>query len=90
MTIILKGKMSTKQLNGYEWTTIRKGPKTLVLHKNTAIFGLFEWSRRSDSNRRPADYKSAALPTELSRLRHVRTMPQGGRDFNVDRELLRP
>ena len=26
------------------------------------------WSRQSDSNRRPADYKSAALPTELCRL----------------------
>ena len=25
------------------------------------------WSRRSDSNRRPADYESAALPTELRR-----------------------
>ena len=25
------------------------------------------WSRLSDSNRRPADYKSTALPTELSR-----------------------
>jgi hypothetical protein len=25
------------------------------------------WSRQSDSNRRPADYKSAALPTELYR-----------------------
>ena len=27
----------------------------------------FSWSRRSDSNGRPADYKSAALPTELHR-----------------------
>jgi hypothetical protein len=27
-----------------------------------------EWSRRSESNRRPADYESAALPTELLRL----------------------
>ena len=26
-----------------------------------------QWSRQSDSNRRPADYKSAALPTELYR-----------------------
>jgi hypothetical protein len=31
-------------------------------------------SRLSDSNRRPADYKSAALPTELSR----QWTPQGG------------
>jgi hypothetical protein len=29
-----------------------------------------KWSRQSDSNRRPADYKSAALPTELCR--HLR------------------
>jgi hypothetical protein len=28
---------------------------------------LGRWSRRSDSNRRPADYESAALPTELRR-----------------------
>src|SRR5213078_5028942 len=28
------------------------------------------WSRQSDSNRRPADYKSAALPAELCR--HLR------------------
>ncbi len=27
----------------------------------------FYWSRRPDSNRRPADYESAALPTELRR-----------------------
>ena len=25
----------------------------------------FHWSHPSDSNRRPADYESAALPTEL-------------------------
>ena len=29
------------------------------------------WSRRSDLNRGPADYESAALPTELRRLRRV-------------------
>ena len=28
---------------------------------------LSEWSRQTDSNPRPADYKSAALPTELCR-----------------------
>jgi hypothetical protein len=28
---------------------------------------MLNWSRLSDSNRRPADYKSAALPTELRR-----------------------
>ncbi len=27
-----------------------------------------EWSRLTDSNRRPTDYKSVALPAELSRL----------------------
>ena len=30
------------------------------------------WSRQGDSNLRPADYKSAALPTELHRLQQVR------------------
>ena len=30
--------------------------------------GDLKWSRRSESNRRPADYESAALPTELLRL----------------------
>jgi hypothetical protein len=29
------------------------------------------WSRRSDLNRGPADYESAALPTELRRLKGV-------------------
>ena len=28
---------------------------------------IYVWSRWTDSNRRPADYKSAALPTELHR-----------------------
>ena len=32
------------------------------------LFLLKGWSRKSDSNRRPADYESAALPTELLRL----------------------
>ncbi len=31
-----------------------------------------KWSRWTDSNRRPADYKSAALPTELFPLRPIR------------------
>src|SRR5437588_1590591 len=30
-------------------------------------FSIKEKSRQTDSNRRPADYKSAALPTELCR-----------------------
>ena len=36
---------------------------------NSPIFNLSEkwWSRQTDSNPRPADYKSAALPTELYR-----------------------
>ena len=29
--------------------------------------GLRKWSRLTDSNRRPTDYKSVALPTELRR-----------------------
>src|SRR5438876_10504837 len=32
-------------------------------------------SRQSDSNRRPADYKSAALPAELCRQKCARTLP---------------
>ena len=37
---------------------------------NCNIYGFLSlrWSRKSDSNRRPADYESAALPTELLRL----------------------
>src|SRR5262245_13581221 len=35
-----------------------------------------EWSRRPDSNRRPADYESAALPAEL---RRPRVRRRGGR-----------
>ncbi len=30
-----------------------------------------QWSRRSDLNGRPADYKSAALPTELHRHKNL-------------------
>ena len=32
-----------------------------------SINNLFKWSLEEDSNLRPADYKSAALPAELSR-----------------------
>ena len=38
-----------------------KNPETF------AVSGFSFWSRLRDSNSRPADYKSAALPTELSR-----------------------
>ena len=37
-----------------------------------ALSGCKNWSRRADSNRGPADYESAALPTELRRQCHVR------------------
>jgi hypothetical protein len=30
-------------------------------------YSIIKWSRLTDSNPRPADYKSAALPTELNR-----------------------
>src|SRR4051794_22520852 len=33
----------------------------------TSSVFIFDWSRQTDSNRRPADYKSAALPAELCR-----------------------
>ena len=41
------------------------------------------WSRRSDLNRGPADYESAALPTELRRLRRVSVVksPPLGKPF---------
>ena len=35
--------------------------------KQTRLPEQERWSRQSDSNRRPADYKSAALPAELCR-----------------------
>ena len=38
-----------------------RNPATVV------VTGFSFWSRLRDSNSRPADYKSAALPTELSR-----------------------
>jgi hypothetical protein len=47
--------------------------------------GLILWSRRKDSNPRPTDYKSVALPTELRRLETVRARP-----FNVLRFGSRP
>jgi hypothetical protein len=38
------------------------------------------WSWRLDLNQRPADYKSAALPTELRQ--HLNTFWSGKRDSN--------
>ena len=38
-------------------------------HSGTLPYLIFWWSRWTDSNPRPADYKSAALPTELHRHR---------------------
>lgn len=35
--------------------------------RHKAAFYFLNWSRREDLNPRPADYKSAALPTELHR-----------------------
>jgi hypothetical protein len=39
-----------------------------AVHSEKARIGERIWSRRSDLNRGPADYESAALPTELRRL----------------------
>src|SRR5262245_55446935 len=44
----------------WEW------PRSGALNKPSAIKSL--WSRLPDLNRRPTDYESVALPTELSRL----------------------
>ncbi len=42
---------------------------------NVRIGIVLEVSRQSDSNRRPADYKSAALPAELCRRLRGKTSP---------------
>ena len=47
---------------GFEKSTCRTGMLILATSMNMS-----SWSRLSDSNRRPPDYKSGALPTELSR-----------------------
>ncbi len=42
------------------------------------------WSLRSDSNRRPAVYKTAALPTELLRRRRSKdAIPNGERNYTT-------
>lgn len=47
-----------------------------------------KWSRRSELNRRPADYGSAALPTELRRLRNNRLIKKwSGRRDSDPRQL---
>ncbi len=38
-----------------------------TIKKNHPFGWIFLWCRLSDSNRRPDDYKSTALPTELNR-----------------------
>ena len=35
---------------------------------------LGEWCRLGDSNTRPTDYKSVALPTELNRLKSIKSI----------------
>ena len=50
----------------------RVGPRQVHLAESAAnvlILGGIKWSHESDSNRRPAVYETAALPTELSWLR---------------------
>ncbi len=44
-------------------------PRPTPSHRERKCLALSDlsWSRQTDSNRRPADYKSAALPTELCR-----------------------
>ena len=48
--------------------TPRQQPEKPV-SKNFGKSLILNWSRRADLNRGPADYESAALPTELRRLR---------------------
>ena len=47
---------------------VRLDGALFMQQKNPAVTGFF-WSRRPDSNRRPAIYETAALPTELRRQR---------------------
>ena len=50
-------------------TKLRLGSKkTADTQTGIGCLAFVLWSRWSDSNQRPADYKSAALPTELHRL----------------------
>ena len=49
------------------------------------------WSRRGDSNLRPADYKSAALPTELHRPNLVgRPVKDTARYFTLFSDIVNP
>ncbi len=51
------------------------------MKKARAHGGLFHWSQLQDSNLRPADYESAALPTELS-WRSAFSLPWEGPGIN--------
>ena len=42
-------------------------PLEITRKKASFFLAIFSWSRESDLNRRPAAYKAAALPAELSR-----------------------
>ena len=44
------------------------------------------WSRRWESNPRPADYESAALPTELRRRKDAITIAKGLRAVKLQRQ----
>ena len=76
-------------VEGFHWATsgvawvrdpryATKYPRTIArliaLERGGAAIEVERWSRRSDLNRRPADYESAALPTELRR-HGVKTHP---------------
>ena len=42
-------------------------PRKTKIERNRSFLFSLGWSRESDLNRRPAAYKAAALPAELSR-----------------------
>jgi Phage integrase family len=57
------------------------GSRTVAISRNVELTrsatGRNDWSRRSDLNRRPVDYESTALPTELRRRRvNLRGFPR--------------
>jgi hypothetical protein len=72
------------ETTGRAWYTdpryATKYPRTvarlIALERGGAAVEVERWSRRSDSNRRPAVYETAALPTELHRHRTNASTPQ--------------
>ena len=69
-TLNEQNQASSQKLMEAENTEKANLVKSLIIKDGMLILGGkirdIKWSQLSGSNRRPADYKSAALPTELS------------------------